>query len=174
MNPIGIMLATTKSGRWKAYAWGQPETHIMDWNGSNYRYASIADQPHSGFATQAEADAWVRRRFSTEEDAEKWIRSNTGDGTHLGDSFHKERAVVDVDLPKKIRPKITVRFDGAGTLSGKHFTGVVVDVTSHGFAVKIGRQKRALRFRRKDGAPSFGNDLSVVAKAEDLPQLESW
>ena len=85
MKFSGILLTPLKSGRWKAYVYGQPSSHISNWNGCNYRYAAIDGQPHLGFDSSEAASAWVLGRFSSRLDAMRWANHNTADGSFLTD-----------------------------------------------------------------------------------------
>lgn len=95
MACVGV---TPKTKRWKAYVWGQPDYHIMDWRGCNYRVYAIHDQPRRGFDSADEAVAWYHQRFPTRDDLERYVRGR-GDGCYMPDAFFKERQCVDVHLP---------------------------------------------------------------------------
>ena len=85
MNPIGLLVLNTPKG-YKVYLWGQPDEHIMDWRGCNYRRLSIpADllkQPRGGFPNVA--DAFLAFDRADESAIKKWSE-RAGDGTHLSD-----------------------------------------------------------------------------------------
>lgn len=85
MNYIGAFVKQLPSGGYKAYIWGQPEGHIMDWNGCNYRRATIPDQPLFGFKTKEEARDFVLLEFKTEKELRKYAYKNIGDGSFLTD-----------------------------------------------------------------------------------------
>jgi len=88
MNYIGAFVQELSSGRgYKAYAWGQPESHIMDWNGCNYRRTTLPNQPLFGFKTIEEAITFVLKRYDTERDLKIYIEKKTGDGTFLTDEM---------------------------------------------------------------------------------------
>ncbi len=83
----------TPSGRFKVYVWGQPNYHIMDWRGCNYRYKAVPGQPHRGWETRKEAEEWARTQFENVAQARGWAYFNAGDGTFMTDD-----KFADLDL----------------------------------------------------------------------------
>lgn len=65
MKLLDVIVARTPKGGYKAYFWGQPDNHLMDWLGCNYRIISVPGQPLRGFATEAGAAAFARKAFPT-------------------------------------------------------------------------------------------------------------
>lgn len=86
MNYIGAFVRQLPSGGFKAYLWGQPDMHIMDWNGCNYRRTTIPNQPLFGFKTPEEATAFVLLKYKTEQDLREYA-CKAGDGTFLTDEI---------------------------------------------------------------------------------------
>ena len=59
---ITTMSIQTKKGfAWKAFVQGQPDEHMMNWNGCNYKFISIRTQPRRGFAYEWEAHEFIGR-----------------------------------------------------------------------------------------------------------------
>jgi len=166
MQFIGVFVATTKSGRWKAYCWGQAAGHISDWTGCNYRYASVEGQPRLGFVESTEAEAWVRERFPTDDHARQWAK-RAGDGSHLGESFEKTHKQVTVDLPKRIFPNLKVTVEG----HGKTLCGKVLRTHKHTFCVHVPGHGDLL-FRRETGNGYGLTDHGFRVRMEDLPSLK--
>lgn len=74
-----LIIGRTPSGSgWKAYAWGQPNGHMQDWRGANYRLAVIPGQPTRGYALAWEAFRFATMCFPTEVDFERWVRKTAG------------------------------------------------------------------------------------------------
>ncbi len=102
MKYIATQTGKTKSGKFKVYIWGQPDWHISDWTGTNYRLASVKGQPHRGFTTRFEAETFARSKFSTEEAAKSYARI-IGDGSFLAEDRAEELALEDVDFSREYR-----------------------------------------------------------------------
>jgi hypothetical protein len=167
MNLVGVMVAQLPSGRWKGYVWGQPASHVSDWRGCNYRRATIPDQPARGFATEEEADAWVRQRFPTKDDAREWARK-AGNGSSLADAFFAAPH-ADVDLAEKTHPVLHVRVTGP---DGTECRARVVAVRVVAI-LRVGRKERS--FSRTTGRALLRDaDSGLEILAEDLPILEKW
>ena len=99
MNMISVCTVTITKRRFKVYIWGQPDLHMMDWNGCNYRTMTVKGQPHRGFASREEAEAWALDRFPTDADATVYA-SEGGDGTFMSNSRYEELNLKDIRLPK--------------------------------------------------------------------------
>jgi len=100
MNYIGAFVKQLPSGGYKAYIWGQPDMHIMDWNGPNYRRKTIPDQPLFGHKTEQETVDFVLSTYPQEVNLREWAQHRrTGDGTSLTNEFFKE--VLDIKWKKK-------------------------------------------------------------------------
>jgi len=101
MQYIGAFVQMLPSGRgYKAYLWGQPDLHIMDWNGANYRRATIPGQPLFGFQTPEKAINFVLANYQTEADLKKYAEK-CGDGAFLTDEFITDSHEVRWDGKKK-------------------------------------------------------------------------
>lgn len=50
-----MVVKTAKGFAWKAMIQGQPDDHIMDWQGSNYKFLVVKGQPRYGFPTETHA-----------------------------------------------------------------------------------------------------------------------
>lgn len=85
-------LATDK---YKVKIWGQSADHVMDWNGCNFRIATIAGQPLRGFATKEEAETWARNKFKDQQDVDDYAYALDGIGTFLKDKIFSRLHDVD-------------------------------------------------------------------------------
>ncbi len=79
-----------RSRGYKAFAWGYPDGHTMDWRGCNYHFMPIPHQPHRGWVTLKGAVASVLSQFPTLKTLELWAR-NAGDGSFLPDEEFAKR-----------------------------------------------------------------------------------
>lgn len=78
----------TASGRFKVYATGHADGHLMDWAGSNYRHVPVGGQPFRGFETFEEAEALMKRMGAKEE------RTARGKpGSWLPEDRHRHRCL---------------------------------------------------------------------------------
>ncbi|MGW8178197.1 MAG: hypothetical protein ACWGQW_05430 [bacterium] len=101
MQYIGAFIKMLPSGRgYKAYLWGQPDMHIMDWNGCNHRRFTIPDQPLFGFQTPEKAADFVRAKYPTEDDLKRYA-DKCGDGSFLTEEFFADNIEVRWDGKKK-------------------------------------------------------------------------
>lgn len=91
-NVNNVETGKTPSGRFKVYVWGQPNDHISNWSGCNYRWKAVDGQPVRGFATREEAEQWARTRFSSKQEASDWAY-RAGDGTWMS-----EEKFIDFDF----------------------------------------------------------------------------
>lgn len=74
----------------KVKIWGQPSNHLMDWNGCNYRIATVEGQPLRGFKTFKDAEKFARTKFKDQEAVDVYAQTRVGLGTWLKDSVIKE------------------------------------------------------------------------------------
>ena len=93
MQYIGAFIRQLPSGGFKAYFWGQPDMHIMDWNGANYRYKVVPaaagdnkEQPFFGYKTKEEALQFLIDNYPDERDLGK-VAEKEGDGSFLPDEM---------------------------------------------------------------------------------------
>lgn len=97
MKVVGLVVMKNDNGRWKAYVWGQPDNHISDWRGTNYRRMAIPGQPQRGYDTEEQATAFVQDRFSLWDEVEEFA-NRRGDGSYCDyDAFE----VRDVGLLRR-------------------------------------------------------------------------
>lgn len=93
-----VSILKTPKGRFKGYVWGYPNEHLMDWRGCNFHIRSVEGQPHFGYATVEECEAFMRAKFPNKEVLQTW--AYCGDG-----SFMKEgtinREVKSLSIPEK-------------------------------------------------------------------------
>lgn len=82
MTYIGTYIKQLKSNGYKVVVWGQPNFHASDWRGCNYRVMTVKGQPHRGFTSIDDAEAFAKKVFTTEKDAKNYAESN-GDGSFL-------------------------------------------------------------------------------------------
>ena len=99
MKYIGTFIGKTPKGKFKVYIWGQPDYHIMDWSGCNYRYLAVGGQPARGFDTFAQALTAAKKLFHTEARAREYA-GNRGDGTFMSDAKFKSFEMKDVKWSK--------------------------------------------------------------------------
>lgn len=83
MNADLVIGKTPSGSGWKAYAHGQPNIHVTDWRGANYRIATVPGQPSRGFKTAEEALSFASTRFASEADFNRW--SFRADGSFCTD-----------------------------------------------------------------------------------------
>lgn len=98
-----LIIMKTPAGRFKGYAWGSPNYHMMDWRGCNYHFRSVDGQPHRGYATVEECETFLRARFANERALWDW--AERGEGTFMTAETFKRR-VKDVDLPREPQTKV--------------------------------------------------------------------
>ena len=106
MNYTGTFIRQLPSGGYKAYIWGQPNNHIMDWNGANYRQKVIPNQPLFGYKTKEEALQAIIDFNPEERGMEKWA-IKVGDGTFLKEEWARDW--LDVDFRTKNKWQIIER-----------------------------------------------------------------
>ena len=73
---LDVMHVREENQRFKVYAIGQPDYHITDWAGCNFRRAAIAGQPRHGFDTIEEARAF--KESLDVKEIQKLIRYTNG------------------------------------------------------------------------------------------------
>lgn len=97
-----LSVGKLRSGGFKVYVWGQPDLHLSNWRGCNFRYKAVDGQPHRGFATLEEAVTFGQSKFSSLTEVRKWARS-VGDGSFLTDEEFVARGFdkswSDIKLP---------------------------------------------------------------------------
>ena len=98
MQGAALVVGKTKSNRFKAYIWEQPDGHVSDWQGCNYRIATVEGQPHKGYETQEQAIEFAKSQFKTKREVVKY-GSCVGNGSFLTDQRFRESQVTDVRLP---------------------------------------------------------------------------
>lgn len=54
-----MVVKTTNGFTWKAMIQGQPDEHIMDWRGANYKFLVVRGQPRQGFPTERQAQNFI-------------------------------------------------------------------------------------------------------------------
>ena len=97
------------SGGFKLYIWGQPDNHIMDWLGCNYRLLTLPGQPRKGFHASEDALGFLARDYPSEVDVRKWAE-HAGDGSFLTDALsstiiiQNAWAVIADTIPTQDRP----------------------------------------------------------------------
>lgn len=97
MINVHFMVGKTPSGKgWKIYAWGQPNGHIMDWNGCNYRIATAGyRQPLRGFTVPHAAVDHLRDHQVTEDQLLQTVERT--DGAFLTDARFKQLIGINLD-----------------------------------------------------------------------------
>lgn len=100
MQDVSLVIGKTSSGKYKVYVWGQPDWHLMDWRGCNYRYKCVEGQPHYGFETAEGAEQFARKKFKTNNDVKEY-GNGCGDGTFLTEEKFSSMEIKDVTLPEK-------------------------------------------------------------------------
>lgn len=101
MRGEAVTILKTPKGKFKGYVWGYPNEHLMDWRGCNFHIRSVEGQPHFGFATVEECEAFLKAKFPTRKELEVWaLRS---DGTFMKDDVLK-REVKSLTIPKGSTP----------------------------------------------------------------------
>ena len=86
-------ITVERKGGYGAYLWGQPDDHVMDWNGCNYRSLSLT---RKRFTAREEAEAYILDRFPSWQHA-SWFAQGKGDGSFMGRDFGDFR---DMKLPR--------------------------------------------------------------------------
>lgn len=94
MQAQGLIAKPMKNGRWKVRVWGTTDEHFGDWCGCNGRIRTAPDQPHAGFETIAEANAYTMRVFPFEEDCVAWAEK-TGNGASATNADFEGSVEVD-------------------------------------------------------------------------------
>ncbi len=86
MKYIETQIEETLKGKFKAYVWGQPDAHLMDWNGCNYRHKPVPGQPLRGYKTVKDVERYIKAWWTKEKLKEFAI--NCGDGSFLSESIN--------------------------------------------------------------------------------------
>lgn len=95
MRKATLHIGKLPTGRFKVYIWGQPDHHVDDRRGCNYRTKTVSGQPHLGFPTYEVARAWANERFKNQFDFECYAR-DCGNGTHMNDDRFDEMELRDI------------------------------------------------------------------------------
>ena len=82
-NTFLVVYPTKRGDGFKVYVQGQPDEHVMDWNGCNYHVLTVRGQPRAGFKTEAEAHAF-QKAMPEETKEEELTRAAFSSGTFLG------------------------------------------------------------------------------------------
>ena len=106
-----IEIGLTPSGNgYKLYFIGQPDLHMTDWAGCNFRTMTVKGQPHRGFKTPEEAFDFLLETFPDYESALQYAYRN-GDGTFLNNDRAKQMDGISIywnhdekkwNVPKRI------------------------------------------------------------------------
>jgi hypothetical protein len=84
------------SGRFKAVVCGVPAYHMMDWNGCNFHYVTLPDQPFRGFKTPQECLEWLFEKYPTQKQA-----VDAGTALQSQGTWFDGNGMLDVDYEKK-------------------------------------------------------------------------
>lgn len=97
MNDIRIALIRLPGGGHKVFAVGQPNDHLMDWRGCNFRKAPLPGQAVRGYSLKIAA-AKYHQAVKDREAWEEWAKPQAG--SHFSDfgGYH------EVDSPPQVDP----------------------------------------------------------------------
>jgi hypothetical protein len=79
-----MVVKTAKGFAWKVMIQGQPDEHMMDWAGTNYRFLVVRGQPRFGFSTEREAFEFLQH-LPPECKEEELNRSYDAKGSYYPD-----------------------------------------------------------------------------------------
>jgi len=88
MKNLHTIVGRTKSGRFKVYWFGQPELHISNWRGCNYKFVTAKGQPFRGFEKYQDAVAFEKE---LREDEERYEKEKRIASSYSGSSMADER-----------------------------------------------------------------------------------
>jgi len=91
-GPIAIV--ADRKGGWRAYIYGYPDDHLMDYRGCNYHVKALSRR---AWPTQAAAEQFIRDTYPTRQALDRYAH-HAGDGTFMRRDFGPYEEVV---LPKE-------------------------------------------------------------------------